>query len=178
MTGQNGGGLQSSSSIYSPVTMYNKVNNYPQRAPMTFANLMLGRNTPEPDSYIVNFDGLEIPSLPNTLILPEGSAAGLTFTVSQQALNESRIVVEFVCDLGVHHKAGDLATDYSSSVKMQEPQTRRVDISSRSTFFSVGSFELKGNPNNNYGMASGVKFSIIKRLRVHFNTETTPPRRR
>lgn len=179
MTGMRGGGTGTASGIYTPAAMFRKVNDYPDRTSITFANMMLGgRNIPQPDTYINNYDGTTVPSIPNIMVLPEGSAAGYAYTVSQQALSENRIVVEFESDLGVQHKSNDLATDYSSNVRMLEPVKTTLDFLNLGTSFTVGDFELKGNPNNNYGMASGVKYSIIKKLRIHFNKMPTPPRRR
>lgn len=107
-----------------------------------------------------------------------GRAAGLGFLVSEQALSEDRIVMEIITELGVQHKSGDLATDYSSNVKMQRPVKTIMNYQSAPEFFSIGdgsgNFIAQGNPNNNYGMASGVKFSITKQLRVFLNKERTP----
>lgn len=130
------------------------------------------------DGAFVNYDGRTIPTIANTFLLANGRSDGLGFLVSQAALNEGRIFVEVYTDLGVQHKSGDLATDYSSNVKMQSPVKNTINYNSSPSSFSIGDgtgdFIAEGNPDSNYGIASGVRFSIRKQLRVFLNKQRTP----
>jgi len=128
--------------------------------------------------HVFNYDGITRPEITSwARPTNQNPYVGARFMVSHQALRENRIIVEIESDLGFSHKSSDLATDYSSSVKMQRPEKRQVPYTTAGTFFSVGDFTAQGNPDNNLGQASGVRFSISKTLRVHFNKEQTPPSR-
>ncbi len=165
---------------YSSASMFIKENVFPEAGVFgTIANLLMSSaRGPSPERYVFANDGSTVSALRRTLVLPNGQAAGYGYTVSQDALREDRIVIEFVTNLGDHHKSNDLALDYSSNVSMQETTTTLIPYQSAATAFSIGDFELKGNPNSHHGMASGVRFSILKSLRIHFNKERTAAPRR
>jgi len=109
-----------------------------------------------------------------TYRLENGRAAGYAYLVNPQALRENRIVVDLISDLGSHHKSNDLALDYSSNIKLQRPEVSRIAFQNMATFESFGPFIGFGNPDNNYGAASGVRFSLSKPFTIHINKERTP----
>lgn len=122
-------------------------------------------------NYVFSSDGHSVPEITSWVSSIRSDYVGARFLVNQQAVREHRIILEFTTDLGSQHKSGDLATDYSSDVRMSRPETISVNYYSSPAYFNIGPFTAQGNPNNNYGQASGVRYSIQKTLRVHFNKE-------
>lgn len=112
--------------------------------------------------------------LRETYRLENGRAAGFAYLVNHAALLENRIVLHLISDLGSHHKSSDLALDYSSNIKFQRPEVSHIDYQPMPTPVSFGPFLGFGNPNNNHGAASGVRFSLSKPFIVHINKERTP----
>lgn len=91
------------------------------------------------------------------------------FMVSDYALQNGNIFVEVVPNLTVAHKSGDLADDYASNVKMLTIDSDLINYKNAGTYFSSKPFTAKGNPNDNHGRATGVEYSIIKDIRIHFS---------
>lgn len=151
--------------LYDTIALFSRPNSFP-------GNSIYGGTS---QSYVFQSLGVRRRAeIRETFRMENGRSAGYAYLVSLQALRDNRIVLELISDLGSHHKSNDLATDYSSSVKFQRPQVTRIDYQTMSTFASFGPFLGFGNPNNNYGAASGVRFSLSKPFIVHINKERTP----
>lgn len=125
----------------------------------------------------INYNGRTIPAINKTAFSSNPLPISRGYMVSQKALDENRIIVRVTTDLGAHHKQSDTATDYSSSVKMLTPQNFDIYYKNAPSYFTVGPYEIHGNPNSNYGMASGKRYSINKTLVVHMNKVTPVPMR-
>jgi hypothetical protein len=80
------------------------------------------------NQYLYNFDGRVIPTLDQFTYLAAGRTeiAGATFIVSATALSENRVFVTVTTMLGSAHKSNDLASDFSSNVRMPAPIIQRI----------------------------------------------------
>ncbi|NQX40763.1 hypothetical protein SAMN05421820_104169 [Pedobacter steynii] len=117
--------------------------------------------------FIFN-SGRAVPVISST-VASNRSAIKDVFMVSDYALQNGNIFVEVVPNLTVAHKSGDLADDYASNVKIQTSDHDLINYKNAGMYFSSKPFTAKGNPNDNHGRASGVEYSIIKDIRIHFS---------
>ncbi|WP_231463652.1 hypothetical protein [Pedobacter sp. Leaf132] len=117
--------------------------------------------------FIFN-SGATVPVISST-VASNKPAIKAVFMVSDYALQNGKIFVEVVPNITVGHKTSDLATDYSSNVKMLAIDYDLINYKNAGMYFSSKPFTVKGNPDNNYGAASGVQYSIIKDFRIHFS---------
>jgi hypothetical protein len=121
-------------------------------------------------NFVFPFDGRTIPQISQPLQASRPGGIRLQCRTSQEAFQNGNIFVEVVPDLTLGHKSNDLADDYASNVKFRTPERDLIGLSSSTPmFFSSKVFLAKGNPNSNHGRASGVEYSIVKKVRIHFS---------
>ena len=151
--------------VYDTITLFSRSNSFPGHS-------IYGGTS---QNYVFQSLGVRRRlELRETYRLENGRAAGFAYLVNPQALRENRIVLDLITDLGSHHKSNDLALDYSSNIKIQRPEVSRIDYQAMASVVSFGPFLGFGNPNDNHGAASGVRFSLSKPFIVHINKERTP----
>lgn len=133
-----------------------------------FRNSFLYRNNNVNNRYLLNdfvVNNNPVPEITTTATTRTEPRRGTQWLVSNTALAENRIFIEIEVDLRSAHKSGDLATDYSSNVKMAKKEVVRIPYQEQRTFFTVGPFQATGSPDNT-AFASG---GIFKNFRVHLN---------
>ncbi|TCC89247.1 hypothetical protein EZ428_16250 [Pedobacter frigiditerrae] len=143
------------------------LSNYKTQATM-FSKIGLERAEANQIRDFIFNSGATVPVISST-VASNKPAIKAVFMVSNYALQNGNIFVEVVPNISVGHKTSDLATDYSSNVKMLAIDTDLINYKNAGMYFSSKPFTVKGNPDNNYGSASGVAYSIIKDFRIHFS---------
>ncbi|MFC3559339.1 hypothetical protein [Pedobacter jamesrossensis] len=143
------------------------VNNYKTQATM-FSKIGLERAEANGMRDYVFNSGATVPVISSTVASNKPAIKDI-FMVSEYALENGNIFVEVIPSIKVAHKTSDLATDYSSNVKMLAIDADLINYKNAGTYFSSKPFTVKGNPDNNYGTATGVAYSIIKDIRIHFS---------
>lgn len=143
------------------------VSNYKYEVLMFSKRSLEGREANGIRNFVYGFDGRTVSTI-SSMVSSNKPLIGATFMVSEYALTTGNVFVEVVPDLTVAHKSNDLADDYSDKVKMLGVNFDRVSYSNQATYFSTKAFLAKGNPNDSHGRATGVDYSIIKHIRIHF----------
>jgi hypothetical protein len=122
------------------------------------------------NQYVQNFDGRVIPTLDQFTYLAAGRTeiAGATFIVSEAALRENRVFVTVTTMLGSAHKSHDLASDFSSNIRMPAPIIHRMgyhEFNGRNSTVALGPYQAVGSPDSNIAASGG----IYKQFRVHLS---------
>ena len=142
--------------------------------PFSFAN---ATSIPEPYSRNHIYNNDPEPSI----IYPRGRNGGVTapatgyFVAGRKALEEGRVKILVMSDLGSAHKSCDLCDDFSSNVRMKTPVNKLVMINSFYPGTTIvdstgkqlmfGPFEASGSRD---GTAITASAGTIKEFRVYF----------